>query len=78
MGGRERGPADGGAEKREQGVAVVFVGLAVLVADLLVIFFAPASFRIQQRPAFTALMLGLAVLGAILVSIGRRIYRRSG
>jgi len=47
----------------------------VLVADLLVIFFAPASFRVQQRSAFTALIIALALLGAVLVALGRWIGR---
>jgi uncharacterized membrane protein YqjE len=73
MANTERQPVLDGAEKREQGVAMVFVGLAVLVADLLVLFFAPASFRVQQHSAFTALILALALLGAVLVLLGRRV-----
>jgi uncharacterized membrane protein YqjE len=77
MTGKERQPVEDGAEKREQGVAMAFAGLAVLVAGLLVIFFAPASFRVQQRPAFTALIIALALLGAVMVLLGRRVRRTS-
>jgi uncharacterized membrane protein YqjE len=72
-----RQPVTDGAEKREQGMAMSFIGLAVLVADLLVIFFAPASFRVQQRSAFTALIIALALLGAVLVALGRWVSRSS-
>ena len=63
--------ADGGAGKREQGVAISFLGLAILVADLLVVFFAPAAFRIGRQGVFLALILALAVIGLVLVFVGR-------
>jgi hypothetical protein len=75
MTGNGRQPIPDGAAKREQSIAMAFVGIAVLVADLLVIFFAPASFRVQQRSAFTALIIALALLGAVLVALGRWIGR---
>jgi Na+-driven multidrug efflux pump len=63
--------ADGGAGKREQGVAISFLGLALIVAALLVVFFTPAAFRIGRQGAFIALIVALAVVGLGLVFIGR-------
>jgi uncharacterized membrane protein YqjE len=65
-----RGPTDSGAEKREQGTAISFIGLAVLVVDLLVVFFAPAAFRIGRHVEFLALIVVLAVIGFGLIWLG--------
>jgi Na+-driven multidrug efflux pump len=62
---------DRGAEKREQGTAISFIGLAFLVANLLVVFFAPAAFRLGHRAVFAALIVILAVIGVTLVILGR-------
>jgi uncharacterized membrane protein YqjE len=65
------GRADGGAEKREQGTAISFIGLAVLVVDLLVVFFAPAAFRVGRHVEFLALIVVLALIGFGLIWVGR-------
>jgi uncharacterized membrane protein YqjE len=65
------GPADSGAEKREQGTAISFIGLAVLVVDLLVVFFAPAAFRVGRHIEFLVLIAVLAVIGFGLIWFGR-------
>lgn len=67
--------ADGGAEKREQGIAISFVGLALLVADLLVIFFAPAAYRLGRHTVFSALIIVLGVSGIGLVVWGQALRR---
>ena len=71
MAGTGRGTPDGGAQKREQGVAISFIGLALIVADLLVVFFAPAGFRIGRQGVFLTIILVLAVAGLSLVLLGR-------
>ena len=71
MAGTSRGTADGGAGKREQGVAISFLGLALIVADLLVVFFTPAAFRIGRQGVFLTLILALGVVGLGLVLVGR-------
>jgi hypothetical protein len=65
------------SEKREHGVVIGFVGLALIVADLLVLFFAPAAFRLGQRGLFTCLIVVLAVAGLALLMIGRRLRQGS-
>ena len=62
---------DGGAERREQGIAISFIGLAVIVVDLLVIFFAPAAFRLGRQSVFVVLIALLAVIGLGLIFWGR-------
>jgi len=70
--------ADGGAERRERGTAIWFIGLAVLIADLLVIFFAPAGIRIGHEAAFLFLIAVLAAAGFGLMIWGRRQRQRAG
>ena len=72
-----QGAQDGGAEKREHGVAVSFIGLALIVVDLLVIFFAPAAFRLGRQGVFIVLIVVLAIAGLILVGLGRRLRKKS-
>jgi hypothetical protein len=68
---------DGGAERRESGSAIWFIGLAFLVADLLVIFFAPAALRIGRHMAFFVLIAALAVVGCALMIWGRSQRQRA-
>ena len=64
-------------EQREAGVALMFAGLAVWVAGLLVLFFLPAAVRIGQQGRFVAIMAGLAVIGAVLMARGWWLRRGS-
>ena len=68
---------DGGAELRERGRATWFVGLAFLVADLLLIFFAPAALRIGRPTVFFAVIAAIAAVGCGLMIWGRIQSRRA-
>jgi uncharacterized membrane protein YqjE len=57
-------------EKRETGSSLMFAGLAVWVAGLLVLFYMPAATRIGHQGRFGAILVGLAVLGAGLMARG--------
>jgi len=57
-------------EKREMGGGLMFAGLAVWVAGLLVLFYLPAAVRIGHQGRFAAILVGLAVLGAVLIARG--------
>ena len=65
-------------EKRETGGSLMFAGLAVWVAGLLVLFFLPAAVRIGSQERFAALLAGLGVLGAVLMARGWWMRRGSG
>ena len=56
--------------KQETGASLMFIGLAVWVADLLVVFFLPAGARLGSRPTFLSIIVVLAVVGLILVLTG--------
>jgi len=62
-------------EKQEKGGSLMFAGLAVWVAGLLVLFFFPASFRTGQQFRFEAILIGLGVLGAVLMGVGWKMRR---
>jgi phosphatidylserine synthase len=57
-------------EKREAGASLMFAGLAVWVAGLLVLFYLPAATRIGYQGRFGLILGGLAILGAILMARG--------
>ncbi len=63
-------------EKREKGSSLMFVGLAVWVGGLLVLFYLPAGFRYGHQTIFGVILAVLAALGAALMGIGWRM--RSG
>ena len=62
-------------EKQEKGGGLMFAGLAVWVAGLLVLFYLPAAYRIGHQGRFAAIMIVLAVLGAGLMLRGWRMRR---
>ena len=57
-------------EKREAGASLMFAGLAVWVAGLLVLFFLPAAVRIGQQGRFAVILAGLGVIGVVLMARG--------
>lgn len=57
-------------EKRETGGSLMFIGLAVWVAGLLVLFFLPAAVRIGYQGSFTKILAVLGLLGAALMTFG--------
>ncbi len=54
-------------EKRETGTSLMFIGLAVWVADLLVVFFLPSGFKVGRQTTFLSIIIVLAVLGLALI-----------
>ena len=56
--------------KRETGASLMFVGLSILVADLLVVFFLPAALKVSRHTAFLGIVAALAFLGLALVAKG--------
>ncbi len=62
-------------EKRETGTSLMFIGLAVWVADLLVVFFLPSAVKLGRHATFIAMIVALGLLGLILVICG---YVRRG
>ena len=56
--------------RRETGASLMFVGLAVWVAALLVLFYLPAAQRIGHQGIFGWLIGALAALGAVLMVRG--------
>jgi uncharacterized membrane protein YqjE len=63
-------------QKRETGGSLMFVGLTVWIAGLLVLFYFPAGSRLGQQPGFIAILIVLAVLGAVLMGRGWSIRRK--
>jgi phosphatidylserine synthase len=57
-------------EKSEQGSSLMFIGLAVWVAGLLVLFYLPAGIRLGQKGTFATILVALGVLGAGLMVKG--------
>lgn len=64
------------SQRSETRRALAVIGLGVLLADLLVVFFAPAAFRLGRQSVFTAVIIILAALGLGLVMAGRRARRQ--
>jgi len=56
--------------KRETGGSLMFIGLAVWVAGLLVLFFLPAGMKMGRESMFIALIAGLGLLGALFMVLG--------
>jgi hypothetical protein len=59
------------SERNETRRALAVIGLGILLADLLVVFFAPAGFRVGRQGIFTLVIIILAALGLGLVMAGR-------
>lgn len=57
-------------QKRENSLSLMFIGLAVWVADLLVVFFLPASFRVGRETVFLGIIALLGALGLFLIVSG--------
>jgi len=65
-------------EKQEQGGSLMFAGLAVWVAGLLVLFYLPAGLRLGHSGRFEGILIGLGVLGAVLMGVGWKMRKTSG
>jgi hypothetical protein len=51
--------------------ALVFIGLGLWLADLLVIFFAPAAIRLGHGASFVTIIIVLAIVGLGVILLGR-------
>jgi hypothetical protein len=56
--------------KKENGTSLMFIGLALWVADALVVFFLPASVRLGSQKTFVTVILALAAVGLALMASG--------
>jgi hypothetical protein len=56
--------------KRESGTSLMFIGLALWVADALVVFFLPASVRLGSQRTFVTAILTLAAVGVAFMASG--------
>jgi len=56
--------------RRETGTSLMFIGLALWVADALVVFFLPASLRLGSQRTLVAVILGLAAVGLAFMASG--------
>ena len=65
-------------EKREGGAGLMFVGLALWVADALVLFFLPSGIRAGRESIFLALIVILSVAGLALIAVGFSRRRKAG
>jgi len=64
-------------EKRETSSSLLFIGLAVWVADLLVVFFLPSAFRVGRQELFISVIAALALLGLVLMITGFTMRRNT-
>ena len=64
-------------QKSETGGALMFAGLAVWVAGLLVLFYVPVAVRLGNQTRFAAILIGLAALGAVLMGSGFALRRKN-
>jgi phosphatidylserine synthase len=64
------GPENREQSKKETGASLVFIGLAIWVADALVVFFLPASVKMGSQNTFLAIILALAAVGLLLMVAG--------
>jgi len=62
--------------KHETGVSLMFIGLAIWVADALVVFFLPASVKMGGRATWLAAITALALTGLLLLIVGLRMRGR--
>ena len=65
-------------EKREKGMSLMFIGLAVWVGALLVLFFLPSGVRLGHQGTFVVILVTLGALGAVLIGSGWMMRRGSG
>jgi len=63
--------------KRESGAGLMFIGIALWVADLLVVFYFRAANTPRQQAGFQMLIAILFLLGVWLMLRGNRLRRES-
>ena len=57
-------------EKKETGTSLMFIGVAIWVADALVVFFLPASAKLGTRMSWMSAITVLGVMGLSLLIVG--------
>ena len=62
--------ADREQSKKETGASLMFIGLAIWVADGLVVFFLPSAVKIGRQGMFLTVILVLALMGLLLMGTG--------
>ncbi|MBZ5719127.1 MAG: hypothetical protein LAO03_01995 [Acidobacteriia bacterium] len=65
-------------DKRERGTSLMFIGLALWVADLLVIFYLPSAVKLGRHGMFLGIIATLAALGVIAMVAGYQKRRQAG
>jgi hypothetical protein len=60
-------------DKRETGASLIFLGLAVWVVDLLVVFFLPSAIKLGRQMTFLDIIIGMGALGLALLIIGYKV-----
>jgi len=61
---------DDGEQKKETGTSLMFIGLAIWVADALVIFFLPASVKLGTPLPWMSATTALCLMGLTLLIVG--------
>ncbi|MGC2194765.1 MAG: hypothetical protein WA628_08815 [Terriglobales bacterium] len=56
--------------KKETGASLMFIGLAIWVADALVVFFLPASVKMGGRVPWLTAIAALGLMGLLLLVTG--------
>jgi hypothetical protein len=64
-------------EKRETGGSLMFLALAVWLADLLVVFFLPSGIKFGHYGTFLGIIIALGVLGLVLLIAGYKVRGKS-
>lgn len=64
-------------EKREFGASLLFIGFALWVAALLVVFYLPAGLRIGHQSSFLGIIAALFACGLVAVISGYRRWTRA-
>jgi hypothetical protein len=65
-------------DKRESGTSLMFIGLALWVADLLVIFYLPSAIKLGRHGMFLGIIATVAVLGVVSMAAGYQKRRQAG
>jgi energy-converting hydrogenase Eha subunit G len=63
--------------KSELGGSLMFIGLALWVADLLVFFYLPAALKLGRHLTFVGIIAVLAVMGLVLMITGYGLRRKN-
>ena len=64
-------------ERRELGSGLMFIGLALWVADLLVVFYLPAAAKTGQHASVVSVIAILALAGLALTIVGYGLRHKS-